>query len=592
MATQVVDVFVDKANLIPKIYELAASKARFITITCKDLGDFFEVIYHFEEDLKVINVRIKIGKNEVLPSITTVYPCAFLAENEIKDMFNLNIVGLNPDLGGKLLKTAEATQTTLLKPAVGVQPPKFRVKARCAQQCPAGIDVPRYVRLISQEKYVEAFQTILEKAPFPAILGRVCFAPCEEGCRQAKNGQPVSIRLLKRFVADYVGIKKLNIKKSKSTGKKIAIIGAGPAGLTAAYYLGLLGHEVTVFDELPKPGGAMFAYIPEYRLPKKILEAEINARMEEAEVELKLKRRIENLDTFLDEGYDAVFIATGAHQDVRLGIEGEEHPKVLNCLQLLREVNVHGKKPKLGEKVVVIGGGNSAMDAARVSLRLGAKDVTVFYRRTRKEMPASPREVEEAEAEGVKFEFLVAPSKVLGGSSSVKMEFIRMKLGAPDASGRPRPEPIPGSEFTVEADTFIKAIGQVATAPKTSKLKLDRRGQIEVNPETLETNIRGVFAGGDVVTGPASVAEAVGAGWKAANIIDRFLGGRGLKEYELAEELIPRIDVKEVLELSKVPVKLLPVEERIKSFDEVELGYSIDEAVREAKRCWRCDWYE
>ncbi|MEM3361572.1 MAG: FAD-dependent oxidoreductase [Nitrososphaeria archaeon] len=592
MATNVVDVFTDKADLIPKIYELAASKARFITITCRDLGEFFEVIYHFEEDLKIVNVKVKIRKNDALPSITSVYPCAFLAENEIKDMFNLNIAGLNPDLGGRLLKTADASQTTLLKPVVGVQPPKFRVKARCAQKCPAEIDIPRYVRLISQGKYMDAFQTILERAPFPAILGRVCFAPCEDGCRQAKKGQPISIRLLKRFVAEYAGIKNLHVKKLKPTGKRVAVIGAGPAGLTAAYYLGVLGHEVTVFDELPKPGGAMLAYIPEYRLPKKILEDEINARMEEAEVELKLKKKIENLDTFLNEGYDAVFIATGSHQDVRLGIEGEKHPKVLSCLQFLMEVNLHGKKPKLGEKVVVIGGGNSAMDAARVSLRLGVKDVTVFYRRTRKEMPASPREVEEAEAEGVKFEFLVAPTKVLGGSSSAKMEFIRMRLGAPDASGRPRPEPVAGSEFTVEADTFIKAIGQVATPPRTSKLKLDRHGQVEVNPGTLETNIRGVFAGGDVVTGPASVTEAVGAGWKAANAIDRYLGGSGLKEYELIEELIPRVNVEEVSESSKVPIKLLPVEVRVRGFSEVELGYSVEEAVKEAKRCWRCDWYE
>jgi len=592
MTTHIDSVFVDKADLIPKIYELAASKGRFIAITCNDKGDFFEVIYHFEVNSKIVNVRTKIKKNEVLPSITSVYPCAFLAENEVKDMFNLNIVGLNPDLGGRFLKTADATQTTLLKPAVGIQPPKFRVKAKCAQRCPAGIDVPRYIRLISQRKYMEALQTILERAPFPAILGRVCFAPCEEACRQAKNGQPISIRLLKRFVADHVDIRKLNIKKSKSTGKKVAVVGAGPAGLTAAYYLGLLGHEVTVFDELPKPGGAMLAYIPEYRLPRKILEDEINARMEEAEVELKLKRKIRELDALLGEGYDAIFIATGAHEDVKLGIEGEEHPRVMSCLQLLKEVNVLGKKPKLGKRVVVIGGGNSAMDAARVSLRLGAEDVTVVYRRTRKEMPASPREVEEAEAEGVKFEFLATPSRVLAGSSPVKMEFIRMKLGAPDASGRPRPEPIPGSEFVIEADTFIKAIGQVATPPKSSKLKLDRRGRIEVNPETLETNVRGVFAGGDVVTGPASVTEAIGAGWKAANVIDRYLGGEGLKERELTEELIPRIDVKEVLELSKVPIRLLPVEERVKSFDEVELGYSEEEAVKEAKRCWRCDWYE
>ncbi|MHC1564012.1 MAG: FAD-dependent oxidoreductase [Candidatus Hecatellaceae archaeon] len=592
MASQVVEVSVSKAELFTKIYELAAAKARFIAITCKDLEDRFEVIYHFEEDLKVVNVRVEIGKNEVLPSITSIYPCAFLAENEIKDMFKVNFAGLSPDLQGRLLKTADATQTTLLKPAVGVQPPKFRLEARCAQQCPAGIDIPRYVRLIAEGKYVESLQTILKKAPFPAILGRVCFAPCEEGCRQAKNEQPIPIRLLKRFVADQVGVKKLKVERLKPTGKKVAIVGAGPAGLTAAYYLGLLGHEVTVFDEFPRPGGMMLSGIPEYRLPKKLMEAEIKARMEEAEVELKLGRKVESLDELLGGGYNAVFIAVGAHEGVKLGVEGEDHPKLIDCLQLLREVNLQGERPKIGRKVVVIGGGNSAIDAARVSRRLGAEDVTIFYRRTRKEMPATPREVEEAEAEGVKLEFLVAPTKVLPGESPAKMEFIRMKLGAPDASGRPRPEPVPGSEFTVEADLFIRAIGQVVAVPKGFNLKLDRRGRIEVNPETLETSRSGVFAGGDAVTGPASVAEAIGAGWKAASAIDRYLGGQGLKERELKEELTLRPSVEEVLELESIPVAMLPVEQRLKGFDEVELGYQEKEAVQEAKRCWRCDWYE
>ncbi|RLI24167.1 MAG: hypothetical protein DRO52_05925, partial [Candidatus Hecatellales archaeon] len=538
MASQVIDIPVSKAELFSKIYELAAAKARFITITCRDLEDQFEVVYHFEkEDLKVVNVRVRIGKDEVLPSITSIYPCAFLAENEVKDMFNLKLAGLNPDLQGRLLRTSEAM--TLLKPSVGVRPPKFRVEARCAQQCPAGIDVPRYVRLIAQGKYMEALQTILERAPFPAILGRVCFAPCEEGCRQAKRGQPVSIRLLKRFVAEKVGVKRLRVERLKPTGKRVAVVGAGPAGLTAAYYLGLLGHEVSVFDRLPRPGGMMLVGIPEYRLPKQVMEAEIRARMEEAEVELKLGRNVESLEELLGEGYDAVFVATGAHETVRLGIEGEDHPGLLDCLQLLREVNLKGGRPRLGEKVVVIGGGNSAIDAARVSLRLGAREVAIYYRRTRREMPATPREVEEAEAEGVKLEFLVAPTRVLAGSP-VKMEFIRMRLGPPDASGRPRPEPIPGSEFTVEADVFIKAIGQTVTVPKGFNLQLDRWGRIVVEAESLETSRRGVFAGGDAVTGPASVAEAIGAGWKAASAIDRYLGGKGLRERRLVEELVLR----------------------------------------------------
>lgn len=587
--TETVEIVLSKAEFFQKIYQLASAKARFITITCRDLGEGFELIYHFEENLKVVNVRVRIGKEESLPSITSIYPCAFLAENEVKDMFNLKIEGLTPDLGGRLLKTAEAVQTTLLKPAIGVQPPKFRVEARCSLQCPAGIDVPRYVRLIAQRRYAESLQTILERAPFPAILGRVCFAPCEEGCRQAKKEQPISIRLLKRFVADKVGVRKLRVERLKPTGKRVAVVGAGPAGLTAAYYLGLLGHEVTVFDRFPRPGGMMLAGIPEYRLPKRLMEEEIKARMEEAEVQLRLGRTVESLEEL--EGFHAIFVATGAHESVRLNIPGEDHPQVLDCLHLLSEVNLRGRRPNLGRKVVVIGGGNSAVDAARVSLRLGAKEVYIFYRRTRREMPATPREVEEAEEEGVKIEFLVAPTKVLEGSP-VKMEFQKMRLGAPDASGRPRPEPIPGSEFTVEADTFIKAIGQAVTVPSAFKLDLDKQGRVKVNPESLETSRPGIFAGGDAVTGPASVAEAIGAGWKAANSIDRYLGGRGLKKRELREELVPRPEVAEVLELEKVSAAMLPVEERLKSFSEVELGYGEEEAVLEARRCWRCDWYE
>ncbi|RLI30014.1 MAG: hypothetical protein DRO46_01380 [Candidatus Hecatellales archaeon] len=580
------------SELIPKIHELAAAKARFVTITCLDLGKEFEVIYHFEKDSGLVNVKVRVGKEGNLPTITTIYPCAFLAENEVRDMFGLKFTGLNPDFNSRLLRTAEDVQTTLLKPTVGVSPPMFRTPGRCAQNCPARIDVPKYVRLIAEGRFEEALETILEQNPLAAICGRVCFAPCEDGCRQAKKGEPISIRLLKRYVADVVGIKRRDVKRAKPTGKKVAVVGAGPAGVTAAYYLGLLGHDVTVFDELPKPGGMMLVGIPQYRLPKDVMEAEIRARLEEAEADLKLNTKIESLDELFKQGFDAIFVATGAHKGASLRIEGEDHPRLWDCIDFLREVNLHGRKPDVGEKVVVIGGGNSAVDAARVSLRLGAKEVAIYYRRTRNEMPATPSEVADAEEEGVKLEFLVAPTKVLGGEKPVKMEFIKMKLGAPDASGRPRPEPIPRSEFTVEADTFIKAIGQVVTVPEGFNLKLDRRGQIQVNPETLETSMKGVFAGGDAVTGPASVVEAIAAGKKAASAIDRYLGGKGLPEPAFMEEFVPRADVEEVLAMHKVSVAKLPHDRRIKTFEEVELGYSKDEAVREAKRCWRCDWYE
>ncbi len=580
------------SELIPKIYELSTANARFITITCLDLGREFEVIYHFEQDSSVVNIKVRVGKEGSLPSITSIYPCAFLAENEIKDMFGLKFVGLTPDFNSRLLRTADAVQTTLLKPALGVSPPIFRTPGRCAQNCPAQIDVPRYVRLIAEGRFKEALETILEQNPLPAICGRVCFAPCEEACRQAKKGEPISIRLLKRYVSDVVGIQRRDVKRAKPTGKKVAVIGAGPAGVTAAHYLGLLGHDVTVFDELPRPGGMMLVGIPQYRLPKDVMEAEIRARLEEAEADLRLNTRIESLEDLFKQGFDAVFVATGAHQGASLRIEGEDHPRLWDCISFLREVNLYGRKPDVGRRVVVIGGGNSAVDAARVSLRLGAEEVAMYYRRTRSEMPATPSEVADAEEEGVKLEFLVAPVRVLGGGSPVKMEFIRMRLGAPDASGRPRPEPIPGSEFTVEADTFIKAIGQVVTVPKGFRLQLTSRGQIQVNPETLETSMKGVFAGGDAVTGPASVVEAIGAGKKAASAIDRYLGGKGLPEPVFTEELVPRVDVEEVLAMHKIPVAKLPLDRRVKGFEEVELGYSEDEAVREAKRCWRCDWYE
>ncbi|RLE50365.1 MAG: hypothetical protein DRJ31_01565 [Candidatus Methanomethylicota archaeon] len=591
MKAKVVLDVADKATLIPKIYEIAALNARFITITCSDLGEFFELVYFFEKDSDIIGVRARIKKGESPPSITSIYPCAFLAENEIKDMFKLDFAGLNPDVGGVLLRTSETE--TLLKPTTGIQPPLFRATAKCFENCPAKVDVPRYVRYISEGKFKEALETILETNPLPAICGRVCFAPCEEACRQAKKEEPISIRALKRFVADIVGISPREVTRNKPTGKRVAVVGAGPAGITAAYYLGLLGHSVTVFDELPKPGGMMFVGIPKYRLPKDVMWAEIEARFKEANVEFRPNVRVEDLDDVFNQGFDAIFVATGAHKGAKLGIEGEDHPRVMDVLDLLREVNLHNKHPRVGDKVLVIGGGNSAMDAARVSLRLGAREVWVYYRRTRKEMPATPSEVKAAEAEGVKFEFLVAPSRIVDGrEDKVRIEFIRMRLGAPDASGRAHPEPIPGSEFIVEADTVIKAIGQVVVVPQGFKLNLDKRGRIITNPDTLETSRPSVFAGGDAVLGPSSVIESIATGRKAASAIDKYLGGSGLPEPTLKLEYVPKAIPEVVLEMKKIHPPELPVESRIKSFDEVELCYSKEDAIKEASRCWRCDWYE
>ncbi|MEM4581904.1 MAG: FAD-dependent oxidoreductase, partial [Candidatus Korarchaeum sp.] len=568
------------------------SNARFISLVCNDRDDHFELIYYFDRGGSgILGVKTRVKKGEKAQSITSVYPCVFLAENEVKDMFKLEFIGLSPDVGGVLLRTSETE--SLLKPAVGERPPLFRTPARCFLTCPANTDIPRYLRQIAEGRFEEALETNLEVNPLPATLGRVCFAPCETACRRAKNGDPLQIRALKRFAADTVGIYPRNVRRKESTGKRVAVIGAGPAGVAAAYYLGLLGHQVVVFDELPRPGGMLLVGIPKYRLPKDILFAEIEARFKEAGVEFRPNMRIENLDELFAQGFNAIFIATGAHKGAKLGIEGEEHPRVIEVLDLLREVNLHDKRPSLGDKVIVIGGGNSAMDAARVSLRLGAKEVWVCYRRTRQEMPASPSEVEAAEAEGVRFNFLVAPKRIIGdGEGKLKVEFVRMKLGEPDASGRARPEPIPGSEFIMEADTIIKAIGQVVVVPEGFKIETDRRGLIKVDPETLQTNRTGVFAGGDAILGPSSAIEAIATGRKAASSIDRYLGGKGLPEPKLETEFIWRPVPEEVIPLKRINPLELPVEKRINNFDEVEQCLSVEDAEKEALRCWRCDWYE
>ncbi|MCS7103334.1 MAG: NADH-quinone oxidoreductase subunit C, partial [Candidatus Korarchaeum sp.] len=309
---------VDRNSLISKARELYESNARFMSLVCNDKDDHFELIYYFERGSDVLGVKTRVRKGEKAQSITSVYPCAFLAENEVKDMFELEFTGLSPDIGGALLRTSETG--TLLKPATGERPPLFRTPARCFLTCPANTDIPRYLHQIAEGKFEEALETNLEVNPLPAVLGRVCFAPCETACRRAKNGDPLSIRALKRFAADIVGIYPRNVKRKASTGKRVAVIGAGPAGVAAAYYLGLLGHQVVVFDELPRPGGMLLVGIPKYRLPKDVLFAEIEARFKEAGVEFRPNTRIEDLDELFAQGFHAIFIATGAHKGSKLGI--------------------------------------------------------------------------------------------------------------------------------------------------------------------------------------------------------------------------------------------------------------------------------
>jgi NADH-quinone oxidoreductase subunit F len=465
------------------------------------------------------------------------------------------------------------------------------VSAPCSHTCPANIDVPRYVRFIAQGKPAEAVAVIREKIPFPSVCGLVCFHPCESKCRRAQLEESIAIRMLKGYAARHDnGLWKENIRPAPKTGKRVAIVGSGPAGLTAGYYLARLGHSVTVFEALPEPGGMMRVGIPDYRLPKDILRAEIK-EIEDAGVEIKQNNRVDSIDELFKEGYNAVFLATGAHRGMKIGVKGEDGPRVMDCVTFLREVNL-GNKPEVGNRVAVIGGGNAAVDAARTALRLGAKEVSIVYRRTQAEMPANPEEVEEAIAEGVKIDYLVAPSRLISRNSHVDMETMRMELGDIDSSGRRRPEPVKGSEFSTSYDSIIAAIGQRPEVPERFNLSLGRGNTIEVDSDSLATNREGVFAGGDAVSGPASVIEAIAAGRRAAVSIDKYLGGRGEIDETLAPpegELGP---LEEAEEQYRPEMPKLAVKQRLGSFAQVELGYDDEAAIEEAKRCLRCDLEE
>jgi len=462
----------------------------------------------------------------------------------------------------------------------------------CKHACPLGIDAPRYVRLISEQKFTDALNVIAEKTPLPIICGTVCHHPCEAACRRGEINEPIMIRALKRFVAEQAPTDGVRQTKSATpSGKRVAVVGSGPAGLTAAYYLAKLrGHSVTVFEALPEPGGMLRYGIPEYRLPKKVLDAEIDL-IRDSGTEIKTNAKVDSLDELFAQGYDAIFLALGAHQGTKLRVEGEDSAGVVDGATFLRNVNLE-RKVNLGEKVAVVGGGNVAMDSARTALRIGAKEVTIFYRRTRAEMPAAPEEIEEATEEGVNIVFLAAPVKISQQKGQLQLTCTHMELGEPDASGRRRPVPIKGSEFSRNFDAIIAAIGQIPDIPEEFDVEVGRRNTIQADSETLATNKQRVFAGGDVVTGPATVTEAIAAGRKAAISIDRFLGGSGdISETLTApDEISPCLGMEE--DFGRKPRQRMPclnLKGRTDNFSQVELGLSEDMADSEAKRCLRCD---
>ncbi len=458
----------------------------------------------------------------------------------------------------------------------------------CYKACPAGIDIPRYIRAVERGRPSVALAIIREKVPFPGVLGRVCIHPCEQACQRGKTvDKPLHIRLLKRFAADHgdESWKKLS-RHLPDSGKKVAVVGAGPASLTVAYYLAKSGHKVTVFEAQSRPGGMMWMGIPEYRLPRQVLEGEIKEILD-AGVELIVDSRVNSLEPLFDQGYNAVFLGIGAHQGMKLGVEGENLPGVIEAAEFLRQGNL-GEKIEVGGRVGVVGGGNVAIDAARMSLRFGANKVIVFYRRTRAEMPAADEEIEAALAEGIEILYLTAPAKVTRSNGVLQLVCLRMKLGDPDASGRPRPEPVEGSEFITEFDTLLVAIGQKPDLPVDLQVEVGKGNVIKIDADMM-TSRKGVFSGGDCVSGPASVIEAIDAGRKAAESIDRYLGGKG----DISESLV-NLNESLVFPPEKVSqeqlaeVSLLPPDKRATNFNEVELPWDRETATSEAKRCLRC----
>jgi len=512
----------------------------------------------------------------------------------------------------------------------------------CKHTCPAETSAQGYIALIQAGRYKEALDVIKEYNPFPASVGRVCNHPCEEKCNRGKLDTPVAICALKRFAADWVYEHRdeLNKEVRSSEGNglkpfrtgvrnhedverpkaKIAIVGAGPAGLSCAHHLTRMGYQTTIFEALPVAGGMMRVGIPSYRLPRDVLQREIDDILVQG-VELKLNNPIRNINSLFDAGYSAVFLAIGAHEPQKLGIPGEDAMGVHHGVPFLQGVSLaerHGVMegledrfiiafgvpiaPKVGEKTIVIGGGNVATDAARTALRLGAKEVSIVYRRSRDEMPANSWEIEEAEREGIKLQLLTAPVEVVVKDGRVSgIRCVKMELGEPDASGRRRPIPMPGSEFVIPADTMIAAVAQapeISFLDETHGLEVTPKGTFAVDPLTLATNRPGIFAGGDVARGPWILIQAIADGRRGALSIDRYLRGVDLLTpreqiplpvVDLSKEEIDQMVEEGKVDLtSRTAILMLPKEERIRDFREVELVLTEEQAKKEAVRCLAC----
>ena len=468
----------------------------------------------------------------------------------------------------------------------------------CQLACPLDTDIQGYLSLIAQEKFADAYELVREVNPLPITTGRVCTRPCEYSCVRAEFDEPLAICSLKRFVTDYEWHLQKVLPARRTKEERIAVIGSGPAGLAAAHDLAMLGYAVTVFEALPVAGGMLYSGIPEYRLPKKLLQAEID-NIKALGVDIRTNMPVGqklSMDNLWQHGYKAIMLAVGAWKSMRLGVPGEDDFKgVIDSIKFLGQVN-SGMLTKLVDRVVVVGGGNAAVDSARSALRLGSKEVSIVYRRSRSEMPAIAAEVEAAEYEGVKVHYLAAPARVLGRQGRVTgLDCIRTELGEPDTSGRKRPLPINGSEFQIHADMIITAVGQqpdIAFLDSGEALKVTEQNIILVDPETLATSQTGVFAAGDVITGPATVVDAIAAGKEAAVSIAKYLGDIDTMAAELPASVQEASEKETVWEAIKKKPRLnihqLPLDQRRVGFKEVDRGYDRKEATEEAGRCLGC----
>jgi formate dehydrogenase major subunit len=471
----------------------------------------------------------------------------------------------------------------------------FEENIGCENACPVNTRAPRYISAISDEDYDRAFEINREDNLFPAILGRICVHPCEEKCRRGLLiDSPISICSLKRASADHKTSSPPYEKSIIKRGKRIAIIGAGPSGLSAANDLARMGYAVTIFESFPIAGGMLNVGIPPYRLPREAVEQAIE-EVKRLGVEIMTKAPVGkeiNLEN-LRKDYDAVYIAAGAHKAEKLGIPGEDLQGVTHGVTFMRRVNLK-EDLRIGSKVAVVGGGNTAMDAARSSFRLGAKEVFILYRRTREEMPVDSSELDQVEEEGIKVHYLTQPIRVLSkdGVTVSGVRCIRNRLGEPERDGRRRPIPVEGSEFDIDIDFLIPAVSQspdISFLPEEIGLEISKWDRLAVNPETSETNVPGIFAGGDFVTGPRDVIRVIADGRKAALSIHQYLSG---ETYEKRPpRFTPVLEVRIDPDLEKIPrqrVETIPVEERRSFEKEVELGLSKEAARSEAKRCLQC----